>query len=104
MTRITLAFLSALAFGGVTLPSHASEGVPSSVPGPTLSGGWADGATGEAGGAFDARLAVPAYGGGHAMTVTGEADGGFARDRAVRLGGRGDAQNPLAGLIAGSQG
>ena len=99
MTRITLALLSALAIGGMSLPSHAtdrqdgstaagisghaSEGAPGAATNPTFGGGWAGAATGEAGGGFDARYAMPISSGGQPVTVTGEAGGSFSRDLAV---------------------
>jgi hypothetical protein len=116
MTRTTLALLSALAIGGVTLPAyavdlaaggvaaHASEGVPGPASNPSFGGGWAGAVTGEAGGSFDARYATPIYGGGQPATVTGEAGGSFSPDLAVRLGVPDNAENVLAALIAAARG
>jgi hypothetical protein len=116
MTKTTLALLSALAIGGVTLPAyaaepafggiteHASEGVPGPASNPSFGGGWAGAVTGEAGGGFDARYATPIYGGGQPVAVTGEAGGSFSRDLAVRLGVQGDAERVLAALIAAGRG
>lgn len=116
MTRTTLALLSALAIGGVTLPAYAvdlaaggiaeyaSEGVPGPASNPSFGGGWAGHVTGEAGGSFDARSATPIYGGGQPATVTGEAGGSFSRDLAVRLGAPNDAARALAALIAAERG
>ncbi|WP_439580098.1 hypothetical protein [Elioraea sp.] len=116
MTKTTLALLSALAIGGVTLPAHAvepaaggiathaSEGVPGPASNPSFGGGWVGQVTGEAGGSFDARYAAPIYAGGQPVTVTGEAGGSFSRDLAVRLGVQDNAQNVLAALIAAARG
>lgn len=116
MTKTTLALLSALAIGGVTLPAyaaepavggtaaHASEGVPGAASTPSFGGGWAGAVSGEAGGAFDARHAAPIYAGGQPVAVTGEAGGGFLRDLAVRLGAQDDAERALAAPIAAQQG
>ncbi len=116
MKTTTLAVLSALAIGGVTLPAHAadpaiggidahaSEGVPGPAANPSFGGGWAGHVTGESGGSFDARYATPLYGRGQPITVTGEAGGGFARELAVRLGVQDDAARVLAALIAAQQG
>jgi hypothetical protein len=116
MTKITLALLSAFAFGALTLPAqaqdwtsggnlaHASEGVPGPAANPVFGGGWAGAATGEAGGSFDARYATPIYGGGRSVTVTGEDGGSFSRDLAARLGAHGNAERVLAALIAAQRG
>lgn len=116
MKTTTVALLSALAIGGVTLPAHASdiavggihahasEGVPGPAANPGFSGGWSSHVTGEAGGSFDARYATPLYGSGQPVSVTGEAGGSFSRDLAVRLGLQDDAARVLAALIAAQQG
>jgi hypothetical protein len=112
MTRTTLALLSALALGGLTLPAqaqdwasggnlaHASEGVPGPATNPAFGGGWNGQVTGEAGGGFDARTATPLYGGGQRGLVAGEAGGSFDRSLAVRLGAQESAERVLATLIA----
>lgn len=98
MTRITLALLSALAIGGISLPvqasdwtaqgnpAHPSEAGPGPAANPIVGGGWAAVPTGEQGGSFDARHAAPLHGGGQNGIVSGEAGGGFDRATAVQLG------------------
>jgi hypothetical protein len=112
MTKLTLAFLSALAIGGVTLPTYAadwtaqgnpanpSEAGPGPAANPLVGGGWAAVPTGEQGGEFHARYATPIYGGGQRGIVTGEAGGSFDRATAARLGVTGNAQQVLAALAA----
>ena len=116
MTKLTLAFLSALAIGGMTLPAfasgwtaqgnpaHPSEAGPGPATNPVVGGGWAAAPTGEQGGSFDARFATPIFGGGQRGIVTGEAGGSFSRDLAVRLGVPDNAENVLAALIAAARG
>jgi hypothetical protein len=112
MKTITLAFLSALAIGGITLPAqasdwtargnpaHPSEAGPGPAANPIVGGGWAAAPTGEAGGSFDARYAAPIYGGGRSGIVTGEAGGSFDRTTAVQLGLADNAARVLAALAA----
>lgn len=116
MTKITLALLSTLAIGALTLPvqaqdwatggnlAHASEGVPGPAANPVVSGGWAGLVTGEAGGSFDPRYATPAYGSGQATIVAGESGGTFDRNLAVRLGVQEHLESVLAALVAATQG
>lgn len=116
MTKLTLAFLSALAIGGMTLPAyasgwtaqgnpaHPSEAGPGPAANPVVGGGWAVVPTGEQGGAFDARSATPIFGGGQRGIVTGEAGGSFDRATAVQLGVTRNAQRVLAALAAADRG
>jgi hypothetical protein len=116
MTKITLAFLSALAIGGVSLPAyaadwtaqgnpaHASEAGPGPATNPVVGGGWASVPTGENGGEFHARYATPIYGGGQRGIVTGEAGGSFDRATAVQLGASENSARVLAAVAAADRG
>lgn len=116
MTKITLALLSALAIGGISLPAqasdwtaqgnpaHPSEAGPGPAANPIVGGGWALAPTGEAGGSFDARYAAPLHGGGQSGIVSGEAAGSFDRATSVKLGVSENAMRVLAALAAVDRG